>query len=88
MHSFGSLFQAFIQSRARFTDGGERVKSYAEETRGKKREERGESLPFFFSRQFFDRALLSKRLEQVIHSVVRPVFRRSPLNSVHEYDEG
>ena len=54
-----------------------------EKTRG----ERGVS-PVFFPRQFFDRALLSKRLEQIIHSVVRPVFRRSPLNSVHEYDEG
>ena len=88
MHSFGSLFQAFIQSRARFTDGGERVKSYAEETRGKNERREGSLSRFFFPRQFFDRALLSKRLEQIIHSVVRPVFRRSPLNSVHEYDEG
>ena len=57
--------------------------------RGEKNERReGRLSRFFFPRQFFDRALLSKRLEQVIHSVVRPVFRRSPLNSVHEYDEG
>ena len=76
-------------SRARCSDGGERVKSHAEETRGKKRGESGESLPFFFfPRQFFDRTLLSERLEEAIHSVVRPVFRRSPLNSVHECDEG
>ena len=57
--------------------------------RGGKNERRMGSLSrFFFPRQFFDHALLSKRLEQVIHSVVRPVFRRSPLNSVHEYDGG
>ena len=57
--------------------------------RGEKNERREGSLSrFFFPRQFFDRALLSKRLEQVIHSVVKPVFRRSPLNSVHENDEG
>ena len=35
-------------SRAWCSDGGERVKSHAEETRGKKRGESGESLPFFF----------------------------------------
>ena len=57
--------------------------------RGEKNERRVGSLSrVFFPRQFFDRALLSKRLEQVIHSVVRPVFRRSPFNSVHEHDEG
>ena len=55
----------------RCSDDGERVKSYAEETRGKKRRESGAfslpfpfSLPFFFPRQFFDRAVLSERLEQ------------------------
>ena len=48
MHSFGSLFQAFIQSRARFTDGGERVKSYAEETRGKNERREGSLSRFFF----------------------------------------
>ena len=54
----------------------------------RKRGHSGESLPFFFPRQFFDRTLLFERLEEGIHTVVRPVFRRSPLNSVYEYDEG
>ena len=59
-------------SRVRWSDSGERVKSCAEERRGKKRGESGtSSLPFpslvspvFFPRQFFDRALLSECLEQ------------------------
>ena len=59
-------------SRGRCSDSGERVKSYTEERRGKKRGESGtSSLPFpspvspvFFPRQFFDRTLLSERLEQ------------------------
>ena len=44
-------------SRAQCSDSGEQVKSYAEETKG-------EPHSFFFPRQFFDRALLSERLEQ------------------------
>ena len=59
-------------SRVRCSDDGERVKSYAEKTRGKKRGESGASSlplpslvsPVFFPRQFFDRVLQSERLEQ------------------------
>ena len=67
-------------SRVRCSDGGERVKSYTEETRGKERGESGVSfLPFlslvspvFFPRQFFDRVLLSERLEQANQGLALP----------------
>ena len=67
-------------SRVRSSDGGERVKSYAEKTRGKKRGESGaSSLPFsslvspvFFPRQFFYRALLSECLEQANQGLALP----------------
>ena len=67
-------------SRVRCSDGGERVKSYTEETRGKERGESGLSfLPFlslvspvFFPRQFFDRVLLSERLEQANQGLALP----------------
>ena len=65
-------------SRVRCLDGGERVKSYAEEMRGKTRREWGEFPPFsifspvFFPRQFFDRALLSECLEQANQGLALP----------------
>ena len=59
-------------SRVRCSDDGERVKSYTDETRGKKGGESGaSSLPFpfsfsfFFPRQFFDRVLPSEYLEPI-----------------------
>ena len=67
-------------SREQCTDSEERVKSYAEERRGKKRGESGMSSltfpflvsPVFFLRQFFDRALLSECLEQANQGLVLP----------------
>ena len=67
-------------SRVRCSDGGERVKSYAEETREKNEGRVGRvlslfplwSLPFFFPRQFLERALLSERLEQANQGLALP----------------
>ena len=67
-------------SRVRCSDDGERVKSYAEKTREKKRGKSGaSSLPFpslvspvFFPRQFFEHVLLSERLEQANQGLALP----------------
>ena len=69
-------------SRVRCSDGGERVKSYTEETRENKRGKSGASSlplpslvsPVFFPRQFFDRALLSEHLEQANQGLGLPKF--------------
>ena len=65
--------------RVRCSGDRERLKSYVEETRRKKRGESGASslpfpfsLPFFFPRQFFDCVLLSERLEQANQGLALP----------------
>ena len=68
-------------SRVRCSDDGERVKSYAEETRGRKWGDSGASslpfpfsLPFFFPRQFFYRVLPFECLEQANQGLAFPKF--------------
>ena len=66
--------------RVRCSDDGERVKSYAEETRGKNEGRMGR-VPslfhflsrFFFPRQFFERALPFECLEQANQGLALPI---------------